>query len=85
MDGDGKNDLVLYEKGKKPSAGELKGISQVLELGTNITLEHGTYGNIVVNAHIAKTWNESRDYLFPIPITDVTLNPNLGQNPGWEQ
>ncbi len=30
-----------------------------------------------------RTFNE-RMYLFPIPITDLVLNPNLKQNPGWE-
>ncbi|MDR3006470.1 MAG: RagB/SusD family nutrient uptake outer membrane protein [Sphingobacterium sp.] len=23
-------------------------------------------------------------YLFPIPITDLVLNPNLKQNPRWD-
>ncbi|MFD2036603.1 RagB/SusD family nutrient uptake outer membrane protein [Belliella marina] len=27
---------------------------------------------------------EDRQYLFPIPIEDLVLNPNLVQNPGWE-
>lgn len=25
----------------------------------------------------------NRDYLYPIPTNELTLNPNLGQNPGW--
>jgi hypothetical protein len=25
----------------------------------------------------------NRDYLLPIPTNQVTLNPNLKQNPGW--
>lgn len=28
-------------------------------------------------------FNLGRDYLFPIPLNQLTLNPNLGQNPGW--
>ncbi|MDH6534870.1 RagB/SusD family nutrient uptake outer membrane protein [Parabacteroides sp. 52] len=82
MDGDGKNDLCIHEKGKKPS--DLQGASQVLEIGTNIILEKGNYGNIVINPNIKKKWNENRDYLFPIPITEVIMNPDLAQNPGWE-
>ena len=25
----------------------------------------------------------NRDYLYPLPINELTLNPNLDQNPGW--
>lgn len=28
-------------------------------------------------------FNESRDYLYPIPTNELTLNSNLEQNPGW--
>ena len=28
-------------------------------------------------------FNESRDYLYPIPVNELTLNPKLKQNPGW--
>ena len=28
-------------------------------------------------------FDESRDYLEPIPTNEITLNPNLIQNPGW--
>uniref|UniRef100_UPI003216F56F RagB/SusD family nutrient uptake outer membrane protein n=1 Tax=uncultured Draconibacterium sp. TaxID=1573823 RepID=UPI003216F56F len=29
-------------------------------------------------------FNINRDYLYPIKATELVLNPNLGQNPGWE-
>lgn len=29
------------------------------------------------------SFDENRDYLFPIPTNELTLNPNLEQNPGW--
>ena len=28
-------------------------------------------------------FNESKHYLWPIPINSISQNPNLGQNPGW--
>ena len=46
---------------------------------------------IVVNANdyvrvypniTSRVWNDKM-YLFPIPIQELTLNPNLTQNPGW--
>lgn len=30
-------------------------------------------------------FNVGRDYLYPIPTNQLTLNPKLGQNPGWQQ
>ena len=29
-------------------------------------------------------FNPVRDYLLPIPTNELTLNPKLGQNPGWD-
>ena len=28
-------------------------------------------------------FDESKHYLWPIPLSDISQNPNLGQNPGW--
>ena len=28
-------------------------------------------------------FDESKHYLWPIPLRDISQNPNLGQNPGW--
>ncbi len=30
-----------------------------------------------------RTWSE-KNYLYPLPADQLQLNPNLGQNPGWE-
>jgi hypothetical protein len=38
------------------------------------------YQNIYPNGY---QFNLNRDYLWPIPESQLTLNPNLGQNPGW--
>lgn len=32
---------------------------------------------------ILTNFNKNRDYLWPIPETELSLNPGLGQNPGW--
>jgi hypothetical protein len=29
-------------------------------------------------------FNIDRDYLLPLPTDQLTLNPNMKQNPGWE-
>lgn len=30
-----------------------------------------------------RTWQTPRDYLMPIPLSDINRNPKLTQNPGW--
>lgn len=80
LDGDGNIDIHIY-KDSKPS---LDGKSiQYLKLNSDITLENGESGCIVVNPHLKKVWDENKDYLYPIPIQERLLNTNLTQNPGW--
>lgn len=31
-----------------------------------------------------RVWTE-RNYLYPLPVDQLQLNPNLGQNPGWDE
>jgi hypothetical protein len=80
LDKNGKVDLVIYE-GTKPNVPG----AQLLKLGSEILLENGNMGgNIVVNGHINKKFDETRDYLYPIPKQERLLNTNLSQNPNWE-
>lgn len=80
LDEDGEIDVCLYEN-EKPSL-EGKNI-QYLKLNSDIVLEYGNKGCIVVNPHLDKIWDENKDYLYPIPIQERLLNPNLTQNKGW--
>ncbi|SMG30668.1 RagB/SusD family nutrient uptake outer membrane protein [Sphingobacterium psychroaquaticum] len=79
LDGDGKDDVWIYEDTKPTATG-----IQLLKLGSEILLEEGKKGNVVVNSHIKKAFDESKDYLYPIPIDQLELNPNLEQNPNWK-
>jgi hypothetical protein len=80
LDKNGKVDLVIYE-GTKPTVPG----AQLLKLGSEILLENGNKGgNIVVNGHITKKFDENKDYLYPIPKQERLLNTNLTQNPNWE-
>ncbi|MGN1233750.1 MAG: RagB/SusD family nutrient uptake outer membrane protein [Candidatus Cryptobacteroides sp.] len=54
-----------------------------LEVGTSVFLTEGTRGNKYVVSHGTKTWDESRDYLAPIPQEQITINPAIEQNPNW--
>ncbi len=46
-------------------------------------LTNGTYGEITWLSNIPRVWHD-KYYLYPIPESDRLINPNLGQNPGWE-
>lgn len=82
LTGDGKTDVILYEKGSpKPTGGN--GVL-VLMIGEDIILSDGNKGYISYHKNIARTkFSEARDYFYPIPINERSLNPNLKQNPGW--
>ena len=42
----------------------------------------GMYQRGLVELLVPKTFDD-RQYLFPIPSTELLINPNLTQNPGW--
>jgi len=80
LDGNGTNDVYLYEAGKKDSK---ISATYVYELDKDIILSEGTKGMINPYKKSPGKWTESRDYLYPIPYGEIQLNPNLVQNPGW--
>jgi hypothetical protein len=79
FDRNGEDDVWIYE-GDSPSASGV----EILKLGAEIILESGNKGgNILINPHISKVFDKAKDYLYPLPIQEFELNPNLIQNPGW--
>lgn len=82
LSGDGKTDLILYAEGTaKPDAGT--GV-MVYQIGEEITLSDGNWGYLSYHKNVERTkFNEGRDYLYPIPTDERSLNKNLTQNPGW--
>ena len=80
LDGDGIDDVHIYT-GNKPTAPNI----HYLKLGSDIDLENGVNGgNVVINRNISKKFDETKDYLYPIPTQEISLNPNLQQNPNWK-
>ena len=76
-DGDGTADFEIY------SSNPVSSLSSKFKTGVDINLSEGTFGSIIAYKDVDYTWNEERDYLWPIPAAQRVLNHNLTQNPGW--
>ncbi len=77
LDRDGVIDVEIYTGEKPPSTGAF--LIPVTDLSGD------GKGNVLPNKGVTKVFVENKDYLWPLPIEDLTLNPNLVQNPGWTQ
>ena len=79
LNGDGTFDLVIYD-GSMPS-----GSTAVMKSLEELNLSEGTSGKVTVHADIERTWDETKDYLYPIPTEDRVLTQGkITQNPGWK-
>lgn len=78
FDGDGSNDLCVYQDNKPTKVKA----TVFYKAGKDVILSEETYGYIHMHKDMGK-WDETRDYLYPIPSVERSLNPNLSQNPGW--
>lgn len=82
LDKDGAIDLCIYQ-GTAPATSAPAG--NIIGLGSGWTLSNGTSGYLRYHASEDYTWDESRDYLWPIPADQRSLTKGaLSQNPGWE-
>ena len=82
IDGDGKNDVTLYKDEKPSGAAAL-----ALKIGTDVVLSDGDSGSVEPhkNARPGWTWDEGKDYYYPIPTGERSLTKGaLTQNPGWD-
>ena len=82
LDGDGVDDITLYTGDTAPAVHA----PNTFKIGAGITLSNGTSG-YVDNHHNSRpgwTWDDGKDYYYPIPIKERTLTGGvLTQNPGW--
>ena len=80
LNADGKLDYCLYEGDVKPNSSA----TSVLKIGSDIILSNGASGYVQPHKAETRSFNEGRDYYYPIPINERSLNPNLTQNDGWD-
>lgn len=78
INGDAVKDVEIFKGAASTSA------PQKVEIGGVISFSNGTSGNLVPFLNRTKSFNEARDYLYPIPSGDIQLNTNLTQNPEWK-
>ena len=79
LTGDGKANILLSPTKKSGGIGVT-----CLVFDQDITLSNGTSGNMMAYKDMILQWDEDKDYLWPIPITDRTMTMGaLTQNPGW--
>ena len=78
LDRNGTVDFVVYERDAPPTVDGV--VYKSLE-ELNLSEE----GYIVLHADVERKFDESKDYLYPIPTEDIVLTQGVvKQNPGWE-
>jgi len=76
---DGQADVYLHNG--DPS-GAPPGTTSIINVNQK-RLTNTTYGYFNPLYSTPRIFDESKDYLYPIPLEDLTLNKNLTQNPNW--
>jgi hypothetical protein len=76
---DGKTDVYLHNG----NGGAPPGTSSVVNVKQK-PLTDGTSGNFNPLYSTPRIFDETKDYYYPIPLEEITLNPKLDQNPYWK-
>ncbi len=88
LDRNGTIDLILYGKDESKPKVDSKdpkyADAVILKLEGEILLSDGDRGYVDPQQNSQHIFDENRDYYYPIPIDERSLNPNLDQNPGWD-
>ena len=82
LDEDGTPDVTLYTGSSAPAGSA----PITFKIGSEILLSDGTSGCLDNHQQSRPgwTWDDGKDYLYPIPVEDRTLTRGvLTQNPGW--
>lgn len=82
LDQDGAPDLYVVKSDENPPTDRVSGV-QYFKLSPVNGLSAGESGRLVPYKNAKKPF-QAWEYLNPIPLEELTLNPDLGQNPGWD-
>lgn len=79
VDNDGTNDFEIFIEKATSNAPSAK------KLDSDVFLSQENAGFIWLHKNITRSWDEGKDYLYPIPTDDRNLTGGaLTQNPGWD-
>ena len=79
VDGNGTDDLEIYSDAASSKTATAK------KLNDEIYLSDGNSGQVWLHKTIIRSWDEGKDYLYPIPKDERNLTGGaLVQNPGWD-
>lgn len=79
LNGDGRDETALW----KDEPVSVLGLTKY-QVGVDFFLTNDTEGYMWPHKDVKRTWDEDRDYLWPIPTEERVKNHNLTQNPGWD-
>lgn len=79
LNSDGVLDVCFYKTLPSP---QVSGVTYINVSADPQKLSNGTYGELHWLDNISRDWQDYK-YLYPIPYTELQVNPKLGQNPGW--
>ena len=83
LNGDGVADILLYDNADSKPASAAS--AQYLLGSADFILSDGNSGNVNPYKGLSCKWDDSRDYLYPIPSNERSLTGGaLVQNPGWD-
>jgi hypothetical protein len=78
-------DILRWKQGEL-LAQDVKGVKKSLipSWSQTYVASFPTDGNGYLIINTGRRFDESRNYLWPVPFNQLQQNPDLGQNPGWE-
>ncbi len=76
---DGKPDVCFVTA---PPASPVVGVFYFTIDNVTAKLSNGTNGTLLLQQNQPRTWYDYK-YYFPIPLSEIQLNPRLIQNQGW--
>lgn len=93
LEGHRYKDLIRWKQGSKLEKPDLgirwndEAVARYSGADVQTSVDPHT-GNLYIDIYKGTDWgnpvfDENKHYLWPIPLSDLSKNPNIGQNPGW--
>lgn len=82
------DDIIRWKVAENVLPREIKGVKFQQSYYENVVpgkdVQIDKEGFIIVEKSEARTFEPSKNYLFPLPLRELSLNNKLTQNPGWD-